>query len=262
MSLNLFDILQEVICEDVSPNDVNDAINNQHRVIIKYSDEKDRAPETRMIEPYVYGITKAGNAAIRAYQYYGDTFRGAPKWKLFRLDRITGWKETDEFFNITPRENGYNAEEYNREGDKSLTTIFNQVGLEPVDTSDTLAMARKKTERIKKSKPTNVLKQGTKSGPVNNDNMQDMIKRNMEISKHDDDFYDKLDFNAQHRGPVVPKDGETLAQARDRRKKERDKRYGQERTARNQMDMPDRRAIRTPKKYRDNDDEPLNDVEF
>ena len=33
-----------------------------------------------------------GNPMIRAYQPYGDTESRVPSWKLFKLDKITGWK--------------------------------------------------------------------------------------------------------------------------------------------------------------------------
>ena len=42
--INLYDILQEILTETVTPQDVNDAINNKIQVIINYSDEKNRAP--------------------------------------------------------------------------------------------------------------------------------------------------------------------------------------------------------------------------
>lgn len=126
MRLNLFDILQNVLNEAVSSEDVNDAINNKFQVIINYRDDKSRAIEKRLIEPYVYGLSKAGNEVFRAYQYEGDTFRGKPKWKLFRLDRVESWNPTNQHFNQQPNERGWNAAHYN-ENDGSMSTVLNKV---------------------------------------------------------------------------------------------------------------------------------------
>ena len=126
MRLNLFDILQSVLNEAVSSEDVNDAINNKFQVIINYRDEKSRAVEKRLIEPYVYGLSKSGNEVFRAYQYEGDTFRGKPKWKLFRLDRVESWNPTNQHFNQQPNERGWRAEHYN-ENDGSMPTVLNSV---------------------------------------------------------------------------------------------------------------------------------------
>lgn len=126
MRLNLFDILQSVLNEAVSSEDVNDAINNKFQVIINYRDEKSRAVEKRLIEPYVYGLSNAGNEVFRAYQYEGDTFRGKPKWKLFRLDRVESWNPTNQHFNQQPNERGWGAEHYS-ENDGSMPTVLNSV---------------------------------------------------------------------------------------------------------------------------------------
>ena len=47
--LNLYDILQNILNESVSPSDVVDAIKNKYQVIITYSDEKNRAPKKSLI---------------------------------------------------------------------------------------------------------------------------------------------------------------------------------------------------------------------
>jgi hypothetical protein len=207
MTLNLYDILQQVLNEAISPNDVNNAIDNHLQVIIKYSDEKNRAPETRLIEPYVYGKSKSGNDVLRAYQYEGDTFRGKPKWKLFRLDRITQWNPTENHFNAEPLERGWNAQSYNDNGDGSMSVILNQVSFNydnnntnPYEKGSDLYNIRKRTDNLKQSKPINVndLKPNS-SGPImtNNtqqtshpqqpefgsDDFQKMLQRNLDITR-------------------------------------------------------------------------------
>ena len=77
-----------------------DAINNKYRILINYDDEDNHATGIRLVEPYVLGYTKAGNLAFRGYQYNGDTVRGVPKWKLFRLDRVINWQPTKQKFNV------------------------------------------------------------------------------------------------------------------------------------------------------------------
>lgn len=195
--LNLYDILQEILTETVTPQDVNDAINNKIQVIINYSDEKNRAPNKRLIEPYAYGITKNGNTVLRAYQYEGDTFRGKPKWKFFRLDRIKNWEPTGQHFNAQPNERGWNAEEYNKNGDKTMETVLNQVKFDYDETSNNPYekgskpyQIRKQTDNLKQSTPiknTKINEPGpiiTKNAPkTKNDAFNDMLKRNLEITR-------------------------------------------------------------------------------
>lgn len=177
--------------EAVMPNVVNDAIDNKYQVIITYSDEENHAPLTRLIEPYAYGKTKAGNDCIRAYQYNGDTYRGIPKWKLFRLDRITSWKPTKRHFNVEPKENGWPAEDYNNEGDNTMSIVINQVKFDKYDDSfspnDTLNKLRRQTDNIRKSTPIKVDQmQQNNSGPVDNKSTEEfkkMLSRNLDITR-------------------------------------------------------------------------------
>lgn len=184
VSLNLYDILQEVLTESVTPQNVVNAIRDKRQVIIKYSDEENRAPEKRLIEPYVYGISRAGNSVFRAYQYEGDTFRGIPKWKLFRLDRVTDWNPTENHFNAEPRDRGWDAQAYNENGDNSMTTVLTQVSLDYDKTSDNpyekgsdLYNIRKRTDMLRQSTPVNINSmQPNKSGAVQNKATKDIDK--------------------------------------------------------------------------------------
>lgn len=128
MSLNLYTILQNVLNESIDQNSVSKAIEKRTRVLIDYSDANNNAPGQRLIEPYVLGITKAGNLALRAYQYQGSTLRGIPKWKLFRLDRINKWRPlSNSTFELQPRDQGFDAPAYNKNGDNSLVSVITQV---------------------------------------------------------------------------------------------------------------------------------------
>lgn len=128
MRLNLYDILQTVLNEGVNQHAVMDAIDNRYRAFIDYSDEDNNAPGQRLIEPYALGLTKAGNLALRAYQYQGATLRGIPKWKLFRLDRMTKWRPLrNSKFNLQPKDQGFNAPAYNEHGDNTMISVIDQV---------------------------------------------------------------------------------------------------------------------------------------
>lgn len=127
MNFNLASILKKILNESVTSDQVNDAINNKYQVIITYRDEDSNAIGKRLIEPYVYGASKAGNPVFRAFQYEGDTLRGKPKWKLFRLDRVESWMPTNNHFNQQPRDRQWNAQLYNQNGDLSMSVIYNQV---------------------------------------------------------------------------------------------------------------------------------------
>ena len=65
------------------------AIENCRRIRITYDDKKGgKGKNTRYLLPLVYGLTKNGKRAIRAFQTFGSTKRGVPKYKLFLFDNI------------------------------------------------------------------------------------------------------------------------------------------------------------------------------
>ena len=221
--LNLYEILKEVLNESVSSDSVNDAINNKYRILINYDDEDNHATGTRLVEPYVLGYTRAGNLAFRGYQYEGDTVRGIPKWKLFRLDRVINWQPTKQKFNVEPRENGWSAESYNSNGDGSLTSILNQVSFdnkeELFSPNDRLNTLRKKTDILKNSTPINISQMQNQpkpnnSGPIANNvtnsvsnqntpDFQKMLDRNLELTRKEKAKKGfSLSNNSVKRGPI------------------------------------------------------------
>lgn len=116
-------LLEEMLLrESASVENVVKAMDNHSKVIINYhSDGKDDNTGTRVIEPITYGLTKAGNPVIRAYQPYGDTTTKTPGWKMFRLDRISYWEETKEKFYNVPNIPGQDA---NLDGDETMATVI------------------------------------------------------------------------------------------------------------------------------------------
>lgn len=120
-------ILQEIynklfLTEAVSVISITDSIKGRYQVVINYKGDPRHgiAPGLRTIQVYVYGLTRAGNPCIRAYQPYGDTASKVPSWKMFRLDRIMSWKPTYSLFNKP-------APLFNPNGDKSMSVVYDIV---------------------------------------------------------------------------------------------------------------------------------------
>ena len=176
MSLNLYEILQKVLNESVGSNEVSDVIKGHNYVDITYTDEDSNAPGRRLIQPYAYGLSMAGNEILRAFQIEGDTLRGEPKWKTFRLDRITSWNPRKQTFNIPPPMQGYNSPDYNSNGDGSMTKIFIQAKFDGID--DSLGAERAKAQFLQ-SAPKLSMK--NTQGPIPNASQQ--RKRNVFTSQ-------------------------------------------------------------------------------
>ena len=116
-------ILERILLsESASVENVTRAMDNHAKVIINYHSEgKDEHTGSRVIEPVAYGLSKAGNPVVRAFQPYGDTTSSTPSWKLFRLDRISYWEETNAKFDRIP---DFDMSELNQYGDKTMSTVI------------------------------------------------------------------------------------------------------------------------------------------
>jgi len=125
--MGLYSILNELILEAASRSEVERAITNHNRIRIYYEGDETEKPGERFIEPYVLGLSKAGNPILRAYQYKGVTDTIQPGWKTFRLDRIRDWDRTNETpFRSPISDRIQNIPKYNPKGDKSMTMIYKQ----------------------------------------------------------------------------------------------------------------------------------------
>ena len=72
-----------------------------------------------------YGISKAGNMVLRAFQPYGDTKTKTPHWKLFRLDKIENWDILWKRRSFDEPPGQFTVDgEYNPNGDKSMSTVY------------------------------------------------------------------------------------------------------------------------------------------
>ena len=184
--------------ESVTSSDVSSALRNREAILITYDDETSKAQRgIRYIEPYVLGLTKAGNPCIRAYQYWGSTRRGVPKWKMFRLDRIMSWKPTGETFELEPQARGWAAEAYNNNGDNSMSQVYMTVDLQDYEQMSDYEKLKAKTRQLQNGKRLNInqlnpnaqvsrkqsviQQQPKKQGPIKNDNndeAENVVKQN------------------------------------------------------------------------------------
>ena len=105
------------IKKSINVDNINKAIDNKIRIKIFYRGDKNIAAGQRTIEVYAYGLSSAGNQVMRAFQLAGDTQTEIPDWKLFRVDRISRWVETNQRFD-QPRP------KFNPNGDRSMSTVY------------------------------------------------------------------------------------------------------------------------------------------
>ncbi|KAF2517193.1 WYL domain-containing protein [Flavobacterium foetidum] len=93
-------------------NQIIKAIKNQN-VIEFYYDGK-----LRVVEPHCYGLTTAGNEAIRAYQIDGYSSSRKMGWKMYDLEKADNIEVSEETFNP--------QSDYKR-GDKGMSKIYHEI---------------------------------------------------------------------------------------------------------------------------------------
>lgn len=158
MGLGLRNIIASLLTEDAIFDKAKDAIDNKYHVRIRYDDgdaEVNGSKRSRVIQPMAIGKTKAGHPCIRAFQVSGNSRRGAPKWKLFRLDRIMSWTPMPNKTFNSPQDG------YNPLGDKTMGTFYGNARF----ANDMTPLER---ERMKTRDIANAPKVSTKntSGPI------------------------------------------------------------------------------------------------
>ncbi len=124
---------KKLLTENVSDDEVIDAINQKYNVNITYDDYPDSEtpvpPSKRYIQVYNFAETKAGNKAIRAFQIFGGS-KTTPKkgaWKIFRLDRIRSWQPTKVKWQEPVSNKDTSIPTYNKVGDRTMNKVFNKV---------------------------------------------------------------------------------------------------------------------------------------
>jgi predicted DNA-binding transcriptional regulator YafY len=91
--MKLYNTIKQIILEK-SLDQISNSIKNKNLVTIYYDGEDNGGKGLRVIEPFCFGVSKAGNRVIRAWEREGASYTAQkgeqplPGWRLFRLDRI------------------------------------------------------------------------------------------------------------------------------------------------------------------------------
>ena len=119
-------LIESIITEEINITKITDAIRKRKPVKITYkADDEPRGQGERLIHPVAYGISKAGNMVLRAYQPYGDTKTKTPHWKLFRIDKIQDWNILWKRPSFEEPPGQFKSEgDYNPNGDNSMATVY------------------------------------------------------------------------------------------------------------------------------------------
>lgn len=204
MKKSLKDRIKPFLNEAIDSNSVLQAIRGKQKVRIKYDDTKadngSGAKGSRVILPMAIGTTKKGYPVLRAYQEGGGSRRGVPRWKFFRLDRITSWQpyKKKRFFDA--------PQGYNYNGDNSMGTFIDNAKFDDFVSP----LEREKQQFANAAK---VGWQKNAQGPIQqpkitqqrrnnvytsqpNSQKYDTIRKNIEATpKKDEDFWKLFDLN-------------------------------------------------------------------
>ena len=121
--MKLYNTFNQLILEVASRDQIFNAIRDRRVCVIYYEGDEPGGKGLRVIEPVAFGLSKKGNAVLRAWDREGASHRAylgkkpLPSWRFFRVDKINFIRPTQETFD-TPRPN------YNPNGDKSMERVF------------------------------------------------------------------------------------------------------------------------------------------
>lgn len=131
-------MIDKLLFEAVQNNRIITSIKNRQINKIYYDGEDTQRPGYRSIEVYCFGMNYSGNAVIRAWQREGvsdtpygdghDKLKEKPGWRMFRLDGIKSFNNTNLKFDASDRFLSSNRPRYNAH-DKDMQTIY--YALEP-----------------------------------------------------------------------------------------------------------------------------------
>ena len=122
--MNLFfkNIVSDILTEGINASNAGDAIRHRNEVEITYSGDDGGK---RVIQPVAYGLSKAGNMVLRAFQPFGTTKTKVPHWKLFRMDKIDSWKQLrGRIFSEPPGQYDSADGKFNPNGDESMSEVY------------------------------------------------------------------------------------------------------------------------------------------
>ena len=110
--MKLYNIISTLILEQVSNNEIIDAIKNKHVCEMEYEDDSSIGPGKRTVEPVASGPSlKVNEEGIPL-----------PDWRLFRVDRMSNFKPIQgegSVFETFPE-----PPLYNPMGDKSMSRML------------------------------------------------------------------------------------------------------------------------------------------
>jgi predicted DNA-binding transcriptional regulator YafY len=121
--MKLINTFKQVLTESATIEGITHAIKNRQKLVIYYDGDEPGGRGLREIEPVCFGVSKAGNRVLRAWDMEGSSYTAykgeqpLPGWRLFRLDKILMLKPTGEVYN-EPRSG------YNFNGDKSMVNVI------------------------------------------------------------------------------------------------------------------------------------------
>lgn len=93
----------------VPANDYERAIKEHKICMITYRDaSEENCTGSRQCAVLEYGFNRKGNAALRAYEYFGSTHSEVPAWKMFLLSRILSFEIIDYMEPISYAPEGFN----------------------------------------------------------------------------------------------------------------------------------------------------------
>ncbi len=124
--MKLYSLLENIILEVVGRTEIEDSIERHLVCRVFYEGDETISRGLRLIEPYVYGESLAGNPIIRVYQLEGVTDTEQPGWKTFRSDKVSSWATTPEYFNSPISDRVAGIPKYNANGDNSMIRIYKQ----------------------------------------------------------------------------------------------------------------------------------------
>jgi predicted DNA-binding transcriptional regulator YafY len=119
--MKLYNAIKQLILEK-SFEQISNSVRNKNLVTIYYDGEDNGGKGLRVIEPFCFGISKAGNTVIRAWEREGASFTAQkgeqplPGWRLFRVDRIGS-------YNVDPRDTFNEPRPQYNPNDKGMKSI-------------------------------------------------------------------------------------------------------------------------------------------
>jgi len=119
--MKLYNVIKQIILEK-SVDQITNSVKNRNLVTIYYDGEDNGGKGLRVIEPFCFGVSKAGNLVLRAWEREGASHTAQkgeqplPGWRLFRYDRIGS-------FNANPTQTFDEVRPLYNPNDKGMTQI-------------------------------------------------------------------------------------------------------------------------------------------